>query len=70
MSNQIESNIMKQSSSRYPISNGLLAAVGDGARKTFSPASEDVLAICHVQGSAPNLHYFSTSFSGGPEWRV
>lgn len=50
-------------------SNGASYVVGDGVNNTFATAPRDILAVCRIQGSPKNLHYFSTSFSGGPEWR-
>ncbi|KDQ15295.1 hypothetical protein BOTBODRAFT_108868 [Botryobasidium botryosum FD-172 SS1] len=44
-------------------SNGLRAAVGDGASFDNTPR---VLAVCRVDGASEDLYYYSTAFSGGP----
>ncbi|KAI6166110.1 ornithine decarboxylase antizyme-domain-containing protein [Pisolithus thermaeus] len=66
MSNSIMSNFMKQQSSPCP-TNGHRQAVGDGAFSTDNTPS--VLAVCHIQGT-DDLYYYSTTFSGGPGWRL
>jgi len=40
--------------------------VGDGAYPT--DATPRLVAICHRPGQG-DLYYWSTTFSGGPEWR-
>jgi len=58
----MRSNFQKQQSSLCP-TNGR-QAVGDGAFSTDAVPS--VIAVCHLEG---NMYYYSTTFSGGPEWR-
>lgn len=46
------------------ISNGPWQAVGDGA--VAFAASSELQAACNMQSDSMDVHYYSTTFSGGP----
>lgn len=60
-------NFMSMQPSSLSPANGHRQTVGDGA-SAFATAS-DAIAVNNNQSMGSNVHYYSTTFSGGPGWR-